>query len=115
MWEELYGKEFLDILKILEKLDKKAKWAEKRVLRYKRFFPMDLPWVLTRDISYSVWKTKIKNFLEKNRNHKSVIPFLSLYTLKVSVSDLWLSTIYLKSYLQKHKISLKDNKDILSF
>jgi hypothetical protein len=115
MWEELYWKEFLKMLGIIEKLDKKTKWAKKRFYRYKRFFPRDLPWVLSRDISYNIWRIKIWRYLNKHRNTKSIIPFLSLYILRVSMDDLWLSSMYLKSYLQKNKIGLNKNKDILRF
>ena len=114
-WQELEWDDFYTHLHALEKLDWATNQIDKRFERYKRYFPKDLDWVMSRDLSYNVWFDFVTEYINKLTSENSMIQYLSLYFIRVSPEDMWISTKYLESYLQVNWIELADNDEILDF
>jgi len=115
IWKELSWKQYLYFLKILEKIDHKAKWLNKRFLRYKKFYASDLPWSFSKDVCYDVWTYWARKHLDKLKDEKSIIPYISLQFLRVWHRNLSFSEAYLRNILKKNSINENSNKDVINF
>lgn len=82
MWEVYEWKKFLSLLESYYAQEESDSKAIELFLRRKRNYPLWLPWVLHKDISYSRWKFKVRNRIQAWK------PFDTLFLAKVNFEDI---------------------------